>query len=94
MGNGGGRGRLSIGTMVNPKICVASDPTSCGTINSAQAKSASTTVCAPQVLLANALGTSVGWADQSTYMPFFADHTTRGKEHVPQSGLGAPKELQ
>ena len=58
-----GRSRLSIGRMVNPKICVASDPTLGGTIRSTQAKSACTTMRAPQVPLAIALGKSVGWAN-------------------------------
>ena len=34
--------------MVNRKMCIASDPTSGGTISSTQAKSASNTVCAPR----------------------------------------------
>ena len=60
MGNRGGVVRLSISKMMNLKIRVARDPTSGGTIRSTQAKS---TVCAPQVLLATALGKSVGWAN-------------------------------
>ena len=59
MCNGGGCSRLSIGRMVNPKNCVMSDPTSIKTINGTQAKSTSTTVCAPQVPLGITLGTSV-----------------------------------
>ena len=50
-------------SMVNPKICVRSDPTSVWTIRGTQAKSTTTTVCAPQVLLAIPLGTKEGWAN-------------------------------
>ena len=71
MGHNGGRSRLLISRLMNPPICVASDPTPRGTISGSQTKSAPPTMCAPQVPLAIALGTSVGWADQGTHMPFF-----------------------
>ena len=70
MCNGWGRSRLPIDGMINPHTCVASDHISGGTIGSRQTKSTPTIVCAPQILLAIALGTSVGWADQGTQMPF------------------------
>ena len=60
MGNSGGCSRFSINSMVNPKIYTGSDPTPGRTIYGTQAKSASTTVCAPQVPLAIALAINSG----------------------------------
>ena len=71
MRNNVGRSRLFIIKNMNPPICVASGPTPCTTIIRSETKRATPTLCGPQVPLAIALGTSVGWVDQGTHMPLF-----------------------